>query len=157
VKINNKTRAVVVYLGVNDAQGIWLHKSERKARKKRDKWIRWNEKGWSEVYRSRVTAFSNLLCDRGAKKVIWLTPIDVKPKKLQKRLERIRQMQKEGADASKCGTSIASSGDIRHIRQGTKLGKSIRSHDGSHMTRQGSRLIWRRISAKMLGLLGLNP
>jgi len=157
VKINENTQAVIVYLGVNDAQGIWLRKSERDGQGRRDKWVIWSDKRWAGIYRDRVTRFSNLLCEKGARKVIWLTPIDVKPKRLQKRLNRIRQMQEEGAAASKCGTSVPGTGDLNHILQGTRLGKAVRSHDGSHMTRKGSRVLWQRIGVRVLSLVGLEP
>jgi hypothetical protein len=157
VKINSNTQAIVVYLGVNDAQGIWLRKSERDGQGRRDKWVIWSDKRWGSIYRERVTRFTNLLCEKGAQKVIWLTPIDVKPKRLQKRLDRIRQMQEQGAAASKCGTAVPGSGDLRHILQGTKLGKAIRSHDGTHMTRKGSRVLWQRIGVRILSLVGLEP
>ena len=148
--VDRQTDGVIVYLGGNDAQPLWIRKHERKKLgvKNRDPWIRWKEKKrWNEVYADRMAAFINALCKKGAKKVVVLPPADVTSRGFQRKLDRVRAAQKRGAKQSKCGTFVATTGDVGRFKAG---GKATRAHDGTHMTRHGARIVWKRVEKRAL-------
>jgi hypothetical protein len=143
--ISRDTALVFVYLGMNDAQSMWLHPRERQASGRR--WLAWGNTRWSSVYERRVTRFVERMCARGASRVVVLLPVDVARPRLQRRLHRIRKLQARGAAASSCGEAIRTGGDAGRFVRG---GSSLRSRDGFHMTPKGARVVWNRIRNRAL-------
>ncbi|GEM_PF-3426936 len=152
--IGDKTAGVIVYVGVNDPQGIWLYPHERKTR---DKWIRFHQSGWHDKYRERVTMLINALCALGAPHVAILTPADVRWESLQKRLVRVRRLQIEGARASKCGVAVSASGDSMHIADPIERKEPRRARDGYHLTALGGDIVWERVKYRVTRLFSGQP
>lgn len=150
--VTSRTLAVLVYVGVNDPQGLWLRPDERAS--PRQKWWHWRAPEWAEVYRARVTEMVNSLCARGVPHVIFLTPADVRWHSLQQRLSRIRRLQIEGARQSECGHAMSSSGDSLYIYGPDESEQPRRLRDGYHMTTYGAQLVFDRIRPRLLRLLG---
>jgi hypothetical protein len=154
LSIGKKSAGVIVYVGVNDPQGIWLYPHERPTR---DKWVRWHQKNWSDVYRERVTMLIDALCALGAPKVIVLTPVDVRWPSLQERLIRIRRLQIEGAQASTCGEVVSGSGDSIYLGTPDEARQSRRARDGYHLTSVGGDIVWERIKYRVLRIFRGKP
>lgn len=142
--ISEETGVVLVYLGVNDAQSLWLSPSERKGAKR--PWVSWRNPRWNELYEGRVRRFIDRLCARGAERVVMLLPVDVVRPRLQERLQRVRAAQARAAATSSCGTAVATRGD----RGRFESGGARRRRDGFHMTPHGARMVWRRIREQVL-------
>ncbi len=149
--INNKTLAVIVYMGVNDPQGIWLRPEERDP--PNNKWRHWNHPQWHDFYRGRVTELINELCMAGVPDVIMLTPADVRWRSLQERLVRIRRLQIQGARESACGHVVSSSGDSLFLFEDDERVRPRRLKDGYHMTSYGAQLVFDRIKPRLMRLL----
>ena len=77
-----------VYLGVNDAQPIWLYPGERGSSSAAI--LPFGSKTWEARYAQRTLGFYERICRRGARRAIVLLPVDVSRSQLQQRLERIR-------------------------------------------------------------------
>lgn len=147
--VNKGTDAVLVYIGGNDAQALYLRKNERPA--KSDGWLRWGESNWSEVYAGRVQDFVEGLCKKGAKKVIVLPPVDVVGDTMHKKLDLVRKAQIKGAKAASCGTALETSGDRGKF---TIDGKPMRAKDGIHMSPAGAARVWQRLEPKLMKMIG---
>jgi hypothetical protein len=143
--IDDQTAAVFVYLGVNDAQALRLLPRER--RNIGRPWLGWSDRRWSAVYEERTRRFIEQLCASGARRVILLLPVDVVPERLQRRLDRIREIQARAAHGSSCGKAVRTGGDWGRFNAG---GFATRSRDGFHMTAHGARVVWERIRAAAL-------
>jgi len=147
VPVSRDTAVVFVYLGVNDAQSLWLRPAERGPARQR--WLPWaHSRRWSSVYQRRVTRFVERLCQRGAARVVVVLPVDVAKPWLQRRLHRVRTLQARGAAAASCGEAIPTGGDARRFASG---GRALRQRDGFHMTPAGARVVWNRIRERALG------
>ena len=153
IKLAPRTKAAIVYLGGNDAQGIWLHPSERAGKKRRSQWIVWKDPRWTKAYQGRVTAFVDALCKRGVRRVVWLTTVDVGNGWLQKRLRRIRDVQTRGVKKSRCGVVVAATGDLANIARSARTSRPIREKDGVHLTRAGATVLWARLAKRVLELV----
>jgi hypothetical protein len=138
--ITEETRAVLVYLGGNDTQALWLRPEERVGSE--DAWVKWSDDRWSAVYRKRAQEFFEATCQRGAKVTIVLLPVDVTNAHRQKMLGRIRTLQAEAASKSTCGVALSTSGDVGRFEV---EGEPMRTPDGSHLTGPGARALWKRI------------
>ncbi len=149
--IDKHTLAVIVYVGVNDPQGIWLRPNERNP--PGNKWRHWNHSEWRSIYRGRVTELVNELCMRGVPDVIMLTPADVRWRSLQERLVRIRRMQIQGVRDSACGHAMSSSGDSLFLFEQDERIRPRRLKDGYHMTQYGAQVVFDRIKPRLLRLL----
>jgi hypothetical protein len=145
--VHRATAIVLLYLGTNDAQSLWLHPHERSASGRA--WLAWGDPSWSRVYERRARRLFDRLCERGAGRVVAILPVDVEPARLQRRLQRIRKLQARAAVASKCAEAISTSGDWGRFEVG---GKALRRRDGFHMTPQGARAVWNRIRRGALPL-----
>jgi len=159
LKVPKNTVGALVYMGVNDAQGIWLHPKEMKwAKRPSDPWIRWQQPGWSEIYRDRVTSFANALCNRGVGRVIFLLPVDVSQPRLNLRLSRVRKLQREGVERSSCGAAVSAAGDFALLQgfRGLRSQKR-RAADGYHLSPFGAEIVWKRIRGHLLHLVGGLP
>ena len=142
------TDAVLLYLGGNDAQHLWLRPQERNGRS--DAWIKWSDKEWSTVYEGRARALIDAVCSRGARTVVVLPPADVVDPKMQRRLERVRTLQDRAASASKCGRSVATTGDAGQFEESKT---PLRGPDGVHMTAAGASRVWSRVGARVRRLI----
>ena len=155
--IDSGTAAVLVYVGVNDPQGIWLHPHERAALHAKDSWIRWQEQRWLTFYRDRMAAWIDSICDKGARRVIVLTPADVRWKGLQDRLRRVRRSQIIAARKSRCGRAVSTSGDMAFLREPEAAEPLRRMPDGYHLSTPGAEIVWQRIAPFLLRLVGGIP
>jgi hypothetical protein len=143
--ISKQTRAVFIYLGVNDAQALWLYPWERT--QARRKYLPWRDARWSSLYMRRARQFLERICQRGAHRAVVILPVDVRRSRLQRRLKRIRSLQAQAASMSTCGVALATAGDDgRYVVDGTAL----RLRDGFHLSAAGATVVWERIRAKAL-------
>jgi hypothetical protein len=142
--IDADTALVLVYLGMNDAQALWLRPEERESGAE---WIKWGEPGWEEIYQRRAQAYLAALCERGAQRTVVLLPVDVTRPSMQRRLERIRAAQARAASLTSCATAVPTTGDVGRFRVD---GKATRAKDGIHMSRQGAQVLWKRVRAPVL-------
>jgi hypothetical protein len=139
--INEKTAAVVVYLGTNDAQSLWLRPRERTRADR--KFLPWRHARWSTVYRERARQLMERICQRGAGRALMVLPVDVKRPRLQRRLHRIRGLQAQAAQQTSCGVALVTAGDEARLAASRR--SQIRHPDGFHMTAKGAKLVWDRI------------
>lgn len=137
--IDGATAVVFVYLGMNDGQAIWLRPNEREGS---ERWLHWNDRRWSEVYLRRTRELYASLCRRGARRAIVLLPVDVAAPRLERRMERIRALQRQAAQGLSCASVLSTSGDKGRFHVG---GVATRLSDGVHMTHWGAQLLWQRI------------
>ena len=154
--ITKATAAAFIYVGVNDPQGIWLRPEER-SKGVSDPWVRWHLARWDEVYRGRVVALINAMCDRGARRVVVLLPADVRWSGLQQRLVRVRRQQILAARQSRCGSAVSTSGDDAMIHDSDERRQPRRMPDGYHLSTYGAAITWARIAPHVLRLLGWQP
>ncbi len=153
-----KVSGVVVYLGTNDAQALRLRPNERKKLRHRGKWLRWDDRRWRRVYERRVADFARTLCKRGISRVLFVTPVDVRDVRLRTRVERIRAAQARAARRVPCARALTGRGDLRRIlREHRSGGRRVRQPDGTHLTRYGSKQLWRRLSGRIDGWLQRGP
>lgn len=143
--MDHETALLFVYLGVNDAQSLWLTPPERAGARR--PWLAWSNPRWSGLYERRVHRFIERVCARGVKRVVLLLPVDVVEARLQRRLERVRVLQARAAARSSCGVAIATRGDRGRFAAG---GKARRRKDGFHMTEHGARVVWARVRESAL-------
>lgn len=155
--IDGNTAAVLVYVGVNDPQGIWLPPDEREALGARDAWVRWQEQRWLHVYRDRMAAWIDSMCGKGARRVVVLTPADVRWTGLQERLRRVRRAQILAVRKSRCGRAVSTSGDLAFLRDPEPDEPSRRMPDGYHLSTPGAEIVWQRIAPHLLRLVGGVP
>ncbi len=158
--IDNHVAGVLVYMGVNDPQGIWLWPAERAAmhRKGRDKWVRFHEPEWPGIYMKRVTALIDKICDRGARRVIIMPPADVRWLALDRRLRRVRRLQILGARASKCGAAVSPAGDQLYLLdRAAERREPRRLKDGYHLSTHGAEVVWQRVRRHLLHSVGGLP
>jgi hypothetical protein len=139
--INEKTAAVVVYLGTNDAQSLWLRPRERTRADR--KFLSWRHARWSTVYRERARQLMERICQRGAGRALMVLPVDVNRPWLQRRLHRIRRLQAQAAQQTSCGVALPTAGDEALFASSRR--SQIRHPDGFHMTAKGAKLVWDRI------------
>jgi hypothetical protein len=147
--ISKQTNAVFVYLGMNDAQSIWLHPNERNRTDR--EYLPWEDSRWAGIYAGRARDFFQRICQRGAQRAVVILPVDVKKARLQQRLDRIRALQAQAAKDSSCAVAVSTTGDDGRFEVG---GHSMRTPDGFHLSRKGAEVVWRRIQDEALLLLG---
>lgn len=139
--IGEKTATVVLYLGTNDAQALWLRPRER-TRPDRT-FLPWRHARWNTVYRERVRRLMERICQRGAGRALMVLPVDVRGSRLQRRLQRIRALQAQAAQQTSCGVALSTAGDEARLASSTR--SDLRHRDGFHMTAKGAKLVWDRI------------
>ena len=146
--IGPNTVAVFVYLGVNDAQALWLYPHERTLFGLTSLPLASAE--WDTEYQQRARDFYERICKRGAQRAIVLLPVDVNRPVLQEQLARIRNLQMQAAALTSCAVTLDTAGDAGHFELN---GVAQRLPDGFHMTSQGAQLVWERIREQVLVLL----
>ncbi|MEY3014329.1 MAG: hypothetical protein RIT45_3064 [Pseudomonadota bacterium] len=160
IPIGRNTRAAIVYLGGNDAQGFRLRNdAERRRYKGRDRWLRWKHRNWARAYADRVAALGRLLCQRGLRRVVFVTPADVRDPWLRGRLTRIRKAITRGARRARCARVVSAAGDVAALAGDARRprAKRLRGPDGAHMTRLGADRLWKRIGKRLVSALGVRP
>jgi lysophospholipase L1-like esterase len=145
--ISESTAAVFVYLGMNDAQALWLRPDEQAAFGR--EYLPWGDARWHELYVQRATQFFERICERGAQRTIVLLPVDVKRERLQRRLARIRELQARAASSSSCAVALSTAGDLGRF----EAGGSLRKRDGLHLSSRGAHAVWGRIQDEALRLV----
>ncbi len=147
--ISDDTAAVFVYLGMNDAQALWLEPRERRAFGRQ--FLPWSDARWDALYTRRARDFFEGICQRGAQRTIVLLPVDVQRDRLQRRLKRIRALQAQAASSSSCAVALSTAGDMGRFEVS---GVPMRLRDGLHMSFPGASVVWRRIQHQALRLVG---
>jgi hypothetical protein len=140
-------RSVMLYIGGNDAQSIWLRPDERAGDRRSDSWIWWNDARWPSVYEARAVGLIESVCARGVKHVIVLPPADVRSARLQSRLDRVRTLLKRAARSSACGRYVSTTGDWNYFEDAAE---PLRTPDGVHMTLAGALRVWHRMRDAVL-------
>jgi hypothetical protein len=139
--ISARTEAVFVYLGVNDAQPLWLHPGERAAAS--TAMLPFGTPTWEARYAERTLGFYERICQRGAKRAIVLLPVDVNR----------TELQRQAANRSSCATVLSTAGDAGQFEVG---GVAKRLPDGFHLSQFGASVVWDRVRGHVLGLLSLS-
>ncbi len=147
--IGDTTAAVFVYLGVNDAQAVWLYPDERGTSGVAS--VPFGGPDWDAVYARRTREFLERICERGAQRAVVLLPVDVNRTGMQRRLERIRELQALAASQTSCAAAVQTAGDEGDFEV---AGVSKRLPDGYHMSSRGARVVWQRIEPVVVRLLG---
>lgn len=138
---------VIVFLGGNDAQSL------RVRTRRTWGWLRWSDEGdWRELYAERTRELVDVLCERGATRVIMIAPPPVAREHLELRLPRVRSAMLVGVDRSRCGVFVDTS----------RLAFDPRTAylaDDAHLSRSGAAVAWDSLGARLLELLvtGLVP
>jgi hypothetical protein len=146
--IGPNTAAVFVYLGVNDAQALWLHPHERDASGQAS--LPFASAAWEAMYLQRTREFYERICKRGAQRAIVLLPVDVNRAGLSQNLEKIRSLQVQAAAQTSCGVALSTAGDAGHFEVN---GVAMRLPDGYHMSSRGAQLVWDRVRGQVQSLL----
>jgi hypothetical protein len=150
--IGTNTAAVFVYLGVNDAQAVWLYPHERGAAGLTS--VPFGSAGWDATYARRTREFLDRICERGARHAIVLLPVDVNRPDLQRRLVRIRELWARAAAETSCAKVVRTAGDEGHFEA---EGLPTRLPDGFHMSARGAQIVWKRIEPRVARLLQTAP
>lgn len=148
--ISSNTAAVFIYLGVNDAQAVWLHPHEREGSRRTS--LPFGSEDWEAAYARRTREFLGRICERGARHAVVILPIDVDRPDLQERLHRIRDVQERAASITTCAVTVETAGDLGDFEV---EGVHKRQRDGFHMSALGAQIVWERIAPKVLSLLGV--
>ena len=143
------TSAVFVYIGVNDAQAVWLYPHERGASGLAA--VPFGGADWDAVYSRRTREFLDRICQRGARRAVVLLPVDVELPDMQRRLDRVRELQIRAAASTSCAVVVSTAGDAGHFEAG---GAPKRMPDGYHMSARGAQIVWARIEPRVTELLG---
>jgi hypothetical protein len=146
--IGSNTAAVFMYLGVNDAQSIWLYPHERGA--SGSSFVAFGSAEWDALYTRRTHDFLERICQRGARRAVVLLPVDVTNSELQHHLERIRELQVRAASDTSCAVSVSTAGDLGEFEA---AGIPKRMPDGFHMSSLGAHIVWERIQPQVVRLL----
>ena len=150
--IGENTAAVFVYLGVNDAQAVWLRPEERGPSGLTS--VPFGADDWGAIYARRTHDFLERICQRGAQRAVVLLPVDVNRPELQRRLQPIREIQVQVAAETSCAVAVETAGDAGHFEQ---AGVPKRLPDGFHMSPSGARIVWERIQPEVVRLLDVPP
>jgi hypothetical protein len=140
-----ETAVVFVYLGVNDAQDVWLYPHERAQAGSAS--VRFGATEWDAAYARRAREFLEHICQRGARRAFVLLPVDVNRPELQRRLERVRELQMQAAAATECAVAVRTAGDAGRFEV---AGVPLRLPDGFHMSPPGAQIVWERIESQLL-------
>ena len=149
--ISASTDAVFVYLGVNDAQSLWLYPSERGSLD--TSMLPFGTPTWEARYAERARGFFERICSRGARRAIVLLPVDMNRSELERRMKRIRDLQIQAAHQSSCATVLSTAGDAGQFDVG---GLAKRQPDGFHLSPFGANVVWNRVQGLVLALLSLS-
>ncbi len=146
--IDSQTAAVVLYVGVNDGQALWLYPDEQDEFGVRR--LAWHDPRWDELYTRRAVALFRSVCERGAERAIVLLPIEIEKPSLERKMKRIRRLQAQAAQETSCAVAVSTAGERGHF---SRAGKALRRRDGVHMSIPGAQLVWSRTWQRIQPLL----
>lgn len=149
---------VIVIMGGNDGQDLVGRKGSDVKR------VGWNDDAWAAAYRERMDAFLAEI-SLPERRVLWLELPTMGLRSLEKKLELIRQVQRESVEAlGDRGTylptaALVTDGEgalLTHAPVGPK-GRSevIRADDRIHFTMSGSQYFADKVYPSVLGVLGI--
>lgn len=138
--IDSQTATVVLYVGVNDGQALWLYPDEQEEFGVRR--LAWHDPRWDELYTRRAVTLFQSICERGAERAIVLLPIEIDKPSLERKMRRIRQLQEQAAQKTSCATAVSTEVDRGRF---SRNGKALRRRDGVHMSMEGARVLWSRV------------
>lgn len=140
---------VMVLMGGNDTQPVRLMRGQRRVGA-----VRWDhDTAWRETYAGLVQAFGRELCERGARRVVWLLPPNPGRGTWSEKLARVRAVQREAASTIRCAGDVAAvviDGDAPDAPFGAR-----ESSDGIHLNRAGARRYWEHAGAQITSALGV--
>lgn len=144
---------VVVIMGGNDGQDLTR-------RRRGGKRVNWKNEAWPAEYRARVDAFLTTVA-APERKVLWLGLPTMGLRSLERKLELIREIQKEAVEAAG-GTYLDTAPFVTDaqgelLKQARVDGKQrkIRAEDRIHFTMSGSEYFADRVYPEILGVLEL--
>lgn len=146
--IDSRTAAVVLYVGVNDGQALWLYPDEEEEFGVQR--LAWHDPRWDELYTRRAVTLFRSICERGAQRAIVLLPIEIDKPSLERKMRRIRQLQAQAAQQTSCAAAVSTAGERGHFSRG---GKALRRRDGVHMSIPGAQVVWSRAWQRVQPLL----
>jgi hypothetical protein len=149
--IGRNTAAVFVYIGVNDTQAVWLYPHERGTSGLTS--VPFGAPDWDAVYARRTHEFLERICQRGARRAVVILPVDVDRPEMQRRLDRVRELQTRAAASTSCAVVVSTAGDEGSF---ASTGTPKRMPDGYHMSPKGAQIVWERIEARVEQLLGID-
>jgi hypothetical protein len=152
----HKPDLVVVVLGGNDGQDL-IDVDGRSGR------VVWPSEAWDEAYRGRTRAFVELLIADPARRLAWIELPAMALPSLEKKLERIRALQREvlaefGVRATELSTRDGfydPDGKLRTEVPGAKRRRALRQDDGIHFSVAGAAWFAERVAPLVLERLGL--
>lgn len=140
---------VMVLLGGNDTQPVRLMRGQRRVGA-----VRWDhDAAWRETYAGLVQAFGRELCERGARRIVWLLPPNPGRGTWGEKLARVRAVQRDAASAIRCAADAAAvviDGDAPAAPFSAR-----ESSDGIHLNRAGARRYWEHVGAEITRALGV--
>jgi hypothetical protein len=147
---------VVVVLGGNDGQDLTPHRGRKR--------VPWQHADWPTEYRARMDEFLSTL-GAPARKVLWLGLPTMGLRSLEKKLELIREVQRDAVLALGEGgiyldTAPYVTDDNGGMLQAARVGdrgkvREIRAEDRIHFTMAGSEYFAERLYPEVLDVLGL--
>jgi hypothetical protein len=142
---------VMVLMGGNDTQPVRLMRGQRRIGA-----VRWEDEAtWRETYAGLVQAFGRDLCERGARRIVWLLPPNPGRGSWSEKLGRVRTVQREAASTIRCAGDVAAvviDADAPDAPFGAR-----ESRDGIHLNRAGARRYWELVGAEITRALGVGP
>jgi hypothetical protein len=139
---------VVLYVGVNDGQALWLYPDEEEEFGVRR--LAWHDPRWDQLYTRRAVALFRSICERGAQRAVVLLPIEIDKPSLERKMRRIRRLQELAAQETSCATAVSTEVDGGRF---SRNGKALRRRDGVHMSMEGARVLWGRVWPSVKPLL----
>jgi hypothetical protein len=140
---------VMVLLGGNDTQPVRLMRGQRRVGA-----VRWDhDAAWRETYAGLVQAFGRELCERGARRIVWLLPPNPGRGSWSEKLGRVRTVQREAASTIRCAGDAAAI--VIDAETPAAPFSARESSDGIHLNRAGARRYWEQVGAEIMRALGV--
>ncbi|MEZ4328558.1 MAG: hypothetical protein R3B40_25265 [Polyangiales bacterium] len=140
---------VMVLLGGNDTQPVRLMRGQRRVGA-----VRWDhDAAWRETYAGLVRAFGQELCERGARRVVWLLPPNPGRSGWSEKIARVRSVQRDAASAIRCAGDVPAvviDGDSPAAPFSAR-----ESTDGVHLNRAGAQRYWQLVGTDITRALGV--
>ncbi len=140
---------VMVLLGGNDTQPVRLMRGQRRVGA-----VRWDhDAAWRETYAGLVQGFGRELCERGARRIVWLLPPNPGRGSWGEKLARVRTVQREAASTIRCAGDAAAV--VIDADAPAAPFSARESSDGIHLNRAGARRYWEQVGAAITHALGV--
>lgn len=141
---------VMVLMGGNDTQPVRLMQGRRRVGA-----VRWeHDAAWRETYAGLVQAFGRELCERGARRIVWLLPPNPGRGSWSEKLGRVRAVQRDAASTIRCAEGVPAvviDADDPAAPFGAR-----ESSDGIHLNRAGARRYWEQVGTAITRALGVS-